>query len=297
MNLDTLASGAPLSGCLALILTLGLSHHAAAQDAPPADAPDQAKAADQGEAQPPKDARPSEDDPAAYRKFEVMQLLCDQFGIKAEPQEGDEEIDLLPENTRAIDVRNPGFEFTYNDGKKPGKDYWIIGVQEGQQGYIRGGMTGKSDPIEGWTAGGTHCAGFESGRPKQWTVSPDGCTGYIVAQGRDTTLNQSLVGELQPNTRYTLIVEVFKRNDYKRAEQRELIVRLTDGVGNDLKTQQADYFITPADPETGFSVSLVSLTTSDEQPKGDLKIILGMNASGSVRANFDNVRLWAQPAK
>lgn len=232
-------------------------------------------------------------DSPAFRKQAVMAMLCDLFAVKDEPEQGDEEIDLLPKGTKAINVINPGFEFTHGNGKAPGRDWWFVGFKVGEEHPIYGPGNGrKTDSIQGWS--GDSCAGLESGRPIHWTTSPDGCTGYIVAHNT-YTLYQTLEGALQPNTRYTLLVEIYKRKDYKRCEEKNLIIQLEAEENSELKANTADYVLNAADPETGFAVSAITLTTAAEQKPGDLTIRLGMNSTGNIRVNFDNVRLWAQP--
>lgn len=251
----------------------------------------QDKPADAEEAQPEPAHRV---DPVGFREHAAKDMLCELFAIKLKPEAEDGFLDLMPKGTQAVELVNPGFEFTYDDGKKPGNNYWFISFKPGDRHSIAGGGQGKiTDPIQGWFA--DSCAGFESGREKQWKTRPDGSTSYIVANGHPWTLRQTIEGGLKPNTRYTLLVEVYKRNDYKRAEREDLIIKLTDGDDKALKADTADYVINPASPETGFAVSAITLTTSADQQPGDLKIHLGMNAKGSIRVNYDNVRLWAQP--
>lgn len=232
-------------------------------------------------------------DSPTYRKQAVLVMLCDLFAIKDEPGEGDEPIDLLPKGTEALPVINPGFEFTHSDGQLPGRDWWFVGFREADEHRIYGGGQGRqTDPIQGWN--GDSCAGLESGRPMQWVTAPDGCTGYIVAH-QTHTLHQTLQGALKPNTRYTLLVEVFKRKDYKRCEAEDLIIKLEADEDNTIDADTADYAIHAADPETHFAVNAITFTTTADQTPGDLIIRLGMNTTGPIRVNFDNVRLWAQP--
>lgn len=232
-------------------------------------------------------------DSPAFRKQAVMNMLCDLFAIKDEPAEGDEPIDLLPKGTELLPVVNPGFEFTHSDGKLPGRNWWFVGFKESDEHPIYGGGKGKrTDPIQGWS--GDSCAGLESGRPMQWVTAPDGCTGYIVAH-QTHTLYQTLEGALKPSTRYTLLVEVYKRKDYKRCEAKDLIIKLEADEDNTIDSDTADYAIHAADPVTHFAVSAITFTTTADQTPGDLIIHLGMNNTGPIRVNFDNVRLWAQP--
>lgn len=234
-------------------------------------------------------------DPAGFRHRAAMDKLCEMFAIKLEPKPGDTFMDLLPKGTVALDVVNPGFEFTYENGKTPGRDFWFVGFKAGDTHRVYGGGKGElvTDPIQGWNAGS--CAGLESGRPMQWKTAPDGCTGYIVANGHPFTLNQQIDGALKPRTRYTLLLEVFKRNDYQRAEPEQMIIRLTDAEGNDLDLDTAEYAIAPADEATGFAITALTITTSADQKPGDLAVHIGMNAKGPIRFNFDNLRLWATP--
>jgi len=268
---------------IALFVLCVPGHTAFAQEEP---APEQAEPAEQ-------DLALQEADPAAFRRYTALQMLCQLYNIRPEPLADDDFLDLLPQGTERYDLVNPGFEFTHAGGQKPGRDFWIIGIERDQPGNIRGGMQGPSDPIRGWSA--TGCSGLESGRPRQWVTAPDGCTGYIVAQGRNNTLYQTVDGVLNPNTRYTLLVECYARNDYRRAEAEEILFFVTDAQGSALNTVATQTFINPADANTRFSVSAISFTTSAEQPAGDLMIHIGMNAEGGVRFNFDNVRLWVQP--
>lgn len=218
------------------------------------------------------------------------------FGVKDQPEHNDSLLDLLPTGTQSVPVINPGFEFTLNGGEKPGKNYWIIVPKRGESGYIQGDGQGKmSDHILGWTA---HlCAGLESGRPKTWGTPPDGVTGYAIARGVDYYLHQTLPATLKPNTRYTMLIEVFRRNDFKRATADEIILQFADANGEPLDAAHALYDLTPASKTTGFSACLVSLTTHADQPPGDLMLKIGLNPKGSARINFDNVRLWQQPMK
>lgn len=232
-------------------------------------------------------------DSPAFRKQEVMKMLCDLFAIKDEPEADDEPIDLMPEGTELLPVVNPGFEFTHTNGEPPGRNWWFVGFKAGDEHHIYGGGKGKkTDPIKGWN--GDSCAGLESGRPLQWITTPDGCTGYIVAH-QTHTLHQTLEGALRPRTRYTLLVEVYKRKDFKRCEAKDLIIKLEADEDNTIDADTADYAINPADLTTGFAVSAITFTTTAEQKPGDLVIRLGMNTTGPIRVNYDNVRVWAQP--
>lgn len=235
-------------------------------------------------------------DPAAFRSQQVNQKILEVFGTKLKAAKGDGPNDLMPKGTRPIQLINPGFEFTYDNGKAPGKDFWIIVIKADNPGYIQGGGKGKmSDPIQGWTA---HiCAGLESGRPIQWNTPPDGVTGYAIARGEDYYLHQTVPGALKPNTRYTLLIETFKRNDYKRATAGEIILEFADQDGKPLDAVEAEYHLSPADKTTGHGVCLVTLTTHADQKPGGLMVKIGMNANGGVRFNFDNARLWQQPVQ
>ena len=259
-----------------------------------AEQPPEVPAPQEAQAEPADEPKPLYlTDSAVFRKQAVKDMLCDLFAIKDSAGPGDEEIDLLPQGTEALEVINPGFEFTHDDGKSPGRDWWFVGFRVGDEHPIYGpGQGNKTDPIMGWS--GDSCAGLESGRPIQWTTSPDGCTGYIVAHSTHT-LYQTLEGELKPNTRYTLLVEIYKRKGYKRCEANNLIIKLEADEDSELLTDTADLVLNAADVETGFAVTAITMTTTADQKPGDLIIRLGMNSTGHIRVNFDNVRLWAQP--
>lgn len=231
-------------------------------------------------------------DAPAYRRLVAKQAINDYFEVKAEPADGDTLLDLMPAGTMPVALINPGFTFTQNGGEPVPPGAWIIVVREGQPGYMQrhGKGIGQSDPIKGWTADG--CAGVEA--TKRFTTMPDGATGYMVAHGKAYTLHQTLPGKLQPNTRYTLMVEVFARKDYQTVKANELILNLTDAERNDLKSVAIDTILKSPGAETGFTVALISITTAADQPDGDLMVHLGFNATGNVRVNYDNVKLWEQ---
>jgi len=234
-------------------------------------------------------------DPATFRRQAVKQKVLDVFKTKPTYTEDDTPLSLMPEGTTPITVVNPGFDFTYDNGTAPDRDYWIIVLQEGQPAPINGAGKGKiTDPIQGWTS--KICAGMESGRPVFFTTQPDGSTGYAISTegAPEYCMFQTIKGALKPNTRYTMLVEVFKRKSYGRATADEIIMRLSDGEGKPLDVSDAEYHLTPADKTTGYSVCLITLVTHADQVPGDLKIDLGMKAEGSKRFNFDNVLLFEQ---
>jgi len=204
-------------------------------------------------------------------------------------------IDHLPAGTEPIELVNPGFNFTYNDGEQVPNGAWIILIQEGQPGHMQrfGKSIGMSDPIRGWTADG--CSGVEATR--RFTTMPDIPTAYMVAHGKDYTLHQTIENKLKPNTRYTFMAEVYARTDYKAPKASELLMYLTDGENKPVRASKIEKVFTTTDPQTGFGVALISVTTDADQPETDLRVHLGFNATGSVRVNYDNVRLWAQPVE
>ncbi|MFK7790077.1 MAG: hypothetical protein AB8C95_11380 [Phycisphaeraceae bacterium] len=282
-----------LIACIGLCLSLAYPATLSAEDVPTKPLSPELKAEQKAEEKVEEEKPLYITDSPAYRKQAVMTMLCDLFAVKDAPEPGDEPMDLLPKGTQALPVVNPGFEFTHTDGKAPGRDWWFVGFRAGDEHPIFGGGQGKkTDAIEGWN--GTSCAGLESGRPFQWITAPDGCTGYIVAHS-EHTLYQTLEEQLKPNTRYTLIVEIYKRKGYKRCEANNLIIKLEADEDSELKTDTADYVLNAADLTTGFALSAITFTTTADQAPGNLTIRLGMDTTGSIRVNFDNIRLWAQP--
>ena len=131
----------------------------------------------------------------------------------------------------------------------------------------------------------------------QWATAPDGVTGYAIARGEDYYLHQTAPDVLKPNTRYTFVIEVFKRKDYKRATADEIILEFADQDGKPLDAVHAESHLTPADKTTGHGVCLITLTTHADQKPGGLMVKIGMNAVGGVRFNFDNALLFEEPAK
>lgn len=260
------------------------------REAPAVEATDAEPEADKpDEKQPPHLA-----DPSAYRLHVAQDKLCNAFAIKLEPEAGDQFIDLLPEGTTEVELANPEFMFTHSKGKAPGEKASVHKIKLDQASRInQDNSPGNSDPIKGWYADG--CAGLET--TKFLHTPSHNATGYVLAHGKEHSLQQTLEGKLKPNTRYTFMVELFKHKNYKAPLADDLIVRLVDGDDKHLDAVEADYDITSTDPDTGFAVLLITLTTSAEQAPGDLRIHLGINAKGNYRANFDNARLWQRPVE
>ncbi len=234
------------------------------------------------------------EDSSAYRACVVKQAVADLMRAQAKP--GDELIDLMPEGTTEIVLVNPGFDFTYEHGEKVPNGTWINPIWEGEPASMHrfGKSLGLSDPIAGWTSS-IGCAGFEATR--RFKTMADIPTAFMVARGKDYTINQTLKNQLKPSTRYTLVVEVYARNDYRAPKPNEMLLFFTDEEDNRLQTSKVEQVLTTTDPETGFAVALISVTTHATQPEGHLRVYLGLNAEGNVRVNYDNVRLWQQPVE
>jgi hypothetical protein len=231
------------------------------------------------------------EDSSAYRACVVKQSVADFMRTHAKP--GDALIDLMPEGTTEIELVNPGFDFTYENGQKVPNGTWITPIQEGEPGSMRrfNQSLGLSDPILGWSSIG--CSGVEATR--RFNTMPDIPTAYMVAHGKDYTLHQTLENHLQPNTCYTLVVEVYARNDYRAPKPNEMLLFFTDEEDKPVQTSRSERVLTTTDPQTGFTVAIIRVTTHATQPEGDLRVHLGINAEGNVRVNYDNIRIWQQP--
>lgn len=237
-------------------------------------------------------APPHVADSKTYRHSVALHALREFFNVKEHPRASHSLLQFLPQSSEPVALVNPGFNFTHNNGEPAPKGAWIILVNEGSPGNMQrhGKSLGPSDLIQGWTADG--CAGVEA--TQRFHTLPDGPTGYMVAHGKDYTLHQTLKDQLKPSTRYTFLVEVYARKDYKAVKANEIILDLTDGENNKLQSQSIDIQLDRPDPETGFAVAILSITTTADQPEGDLRLHLGFNAQGSIRVNYDNARLWQQ---
>ena len=233
------------------------------------------------------------EDSRAYRQCVTRHALADFFGTPY--HRGCDLIAQLPPGTKALDLVNPGFNYTVDNGKEAPKGSCVFVVEDGKPGTVSyyGKNLGMSDPIQGWTSVG--CSGVEASR--RFKTMPDYPTGYAIAYGHDASLYQTLKGQLKPNTRYTLIVEIYARGDYKAPKANELQLYLTDGENNPAQASKIEKRLTTTDPETGFAIAILSVTTHADQPETDLRLHLGFNATGNVRVNYDNVRLWAQPVE
>lgn len=233
------------------------------------------------------------EDSGPYRACVAKNALADFLDTQVKP--GDELIDLMPQGTVAIELVNPGFDFTYDDGEKVPAGTWITPIQEGEPGSMRrfNQSLGLSDPIKGWSSIG--CSGVEATR--RFNTMPDVPTAYMVAHGKDYTLYQTLENQLKPNTRYTLMVEVYARSDYRAPKANEMLLYLTDEENNPVQASKIEKVLTTTDSVTGFAMALISVTTHADQPEDHLRIHLGFNAEGNVRVNYDNVKLWAQPVE
>ncbi|MGB0767580.1 MAG: hypothetical protein ACPGYV_07695 [Phycisphaeraceae bacterium] len=234
-------------------------------------------------------------DHRAFRRRATLSKLRDAFAVKLEPAEGDALIDLLPAGSVAVPIVNPGFDYTYANGKPAPKESLVFKVKAQQTVRIkRGGEHRETcDPIEGWSARG--CAGLETTESTQTLA--DGSTGYALAHGSPHSLKQTLPEALEPNTRYALLVEVFKYLNYEAPKAEDLIVALLDGEGQPIDAVAADYDVIVPNNDAGFAVALITLTTSADQAPGDLVVELGIDVRGKTRVNYDNVRLWRLPAE
>lgn len=231
------------------------------------------------------------EDSSEYRACVVKKSLADFMQTQAKI--GDTLIDIMPTGTTEIELVNPGFNFTYENGETVPRETWITPIQEGEPGSMRrfDQSLGLSDAILGWTSIG--CSGVEATR--RFYTMPDTPTAYMVAHGKDYTLHQTLENQLKPNTCYTLLVEVYARTDYRAPKPNEMLLFITDEEDNPVQTSRIEQVMTTTDPGTGFAVALVRVTTHASQPAGHLRIHLGINAEGNVRVNYDNIKLWAQP--
>ncbi len=233
------------------------------------------------------------EDSGPYRACVAKDFLADFFHTQAKA--GDELIDLMPKGTVAIELVNPEFDFTYDNGQTVPPGTWITPIQAGEPGSMRrhSESLGLSDPIRGWSAIG--CAGVEATR--RFKTMPDVPTAYVVAHGKDYTLFQTVENQLKPSTRYTLMVEVYARTDYRAPKANELLLYLTDDEDKPVLASKMEQVLATTDPETGFAMALISVTTHADQPADHLRVHLGFNAEGNVRVNYDNVKLWAQPVE
>ena len=164
-----------------------------------------------------------------------------------------------------VTINNPGFE--------------LPGLQP----------TGYVGSIPGWDTGTWYldAAGVFSPTAAQY---PGGIPqGNNVAYSKDPDISQILTATLQPNTVYTLTVDVGHRLDNSSAPPTGFMITLLAG-----NTVIASF--SSLSPAAGtWMTAIASYTSSANDPLAGqlLQIILSVNSPWPYQVNFDNVRLDA----
>jgi alpha-L-rhamnosidase len=155
-------------------------------------------------------------------------------------------------------------------------------------------------PIIGWTpfnAGATDWIGTGHPTNDQYTVNnplslpADGnqyCWINMFNIGAEGGIYQD-VGSLRPNTRYTLTVAIGSRKDRINSPG---IIRLINGIDNTGAVLATDGGLPAA--QNSWQDYTATYTTAPSA-HGDLTIVLSVIADGNIQADFDNVRLKAEP--
>ena len=130
--------------------------------------------------------------------------------------------------------------------------------------------------IPDWQGGGSF-------QPSATYFNPAGVTGSIVAFTNGGTISQTLTASLQPNSIYTLLVDVGQRLDMMTTDYS---ISLFAGGTLLNSISGSNGVITPGT----FATQTLTYSTADAVVPGNLSIVL---SSAGAQSDFDNVRLDA----
>lgn len=140
-----------------------------------------------------------------------------------------------------------------------------------------------SGAIPGWTISGSGLAGVWSTVGAPIGPAPDGTQiGFINGYGSTTTVSQTLTSDLQPNTTYTLNIDVGGRTDGFNPGT-DYAVGLY--AGSSLLTS-----VTPETPESGAWTLLTATYTTGSSVTPDEALSISISTP-ETQLDFDNVVL------
>jgi hypothetical protein len=198
----------------------------------------------------------------------------------------------------AIPVANGTFDYTSGAGVTNPNNTWTTGlgaaVALNPSGTADTGLGWENDPLQG--SGKVGMIVY----PSVFTTAPTGGTGYVNVKAGDALhadsgfMRQEITGALDPNTAYTLTVDLFERSTTALPEK-IWIQLLTESGG--AYTALGTFDDTTLVWASGVATATLTVNTDATVAAGsDFYIRLGaQTASTSLQQiNFDNVTLVAE---